>query len=83
MFCPTGAKKYAPLGGFRPSNCDVAVMSQWSDTTGPISIIDTFDISGKICLMRVSDITLNLLGLGLVLGAKIPENVVDQMIEVS
>ena len=57
LFCPTGAKQYAPLGGSGPSDCDVAVTSQWSDKIGPISIIDTFDISGIICLMRVSNIT--------------------------
>ncbi len=37
--------------------CPATATSQWSDKTGPISIIDTFDICGIICLMRVIDIT--------------------------
>ncbi len=40
FYCPTGAKQYAPLGGSRPSDCYVAVMLQWSNKIGPISIID-------------------------------------------
>ncbi len=57
FFLPHWCKKYAPLGGSGPSYCDVAVTSQWSDKIGPIGMIDTFDISGILSLMTISDIT--------------------------
>ncbi len=52
FFAPLVQTKCASLGGSGPSDCDVAVTSQWSDKIGPMSIIDTFDIRGIICLMR-------------------------------
>ncbi len=75
-------EKYAPpLGVSGPSDCDVTVTSQsGSNKTGPISIINTFDISGIIRLMCIYNFYY-LIGLGFVLEAQIPENVVDQMKE--
>ncbi len=52
-FAPLVQKNMRHLAALGPPTAT----SLWSDKTGPISIIDTFNISGIIRLMRISDIT--------------------------